>query len=551
MSAADAHMEEPKAEASVASAPDAAEVAKAVASKDAPAVAPEAAAESKAEVCKDAPATGPEAEQDAKAPDREGANRDTRPAWMTKGIGVGTKMLGEATGDLVKPGMTKAQFEELQKAGVSDGPDPFGDVFREKKPVASEPAADRSMEELGWKEDVEPSKVSAQQSEATPAQIPSAPLGPAVYIAGRKFHTRAEVIEHVKKIQDSHASDDGSAGHLSMEDSLFIFHLMLHHPKAVDKMNIPVAKFRYGIYDTFKNKCFISVRSDGSQEGVSSSKSIDAIFPRKGVASPVVAGAAGLVVAGGATGSTSTVEATAEEERGTKRAREPEKYEEERVFVPHKIVKDSVLDIKGVSRQTTYHWLKEHLQETFGAVRYVEFLKPPSKDAAEPSAKRPCKEAVASKDSTEVSQDKAVGGSANAENDATKVDNTTVDGASNGEPPEATVEPEAAGEATTMDDKDESSSDGDKDEFVTARCRFNDAECAKKAAEELTEVDGSKVEVTMLSGADEEAFWEATNKKLKDMFDNPNPKGKGKKGKGKGKGKSKGKGKGKGYSKGW
>jgi hypothetical protein len=54
---------------------------------------------------------------------------------MTKGVGIGTEMLGEATGELMKPGMTRAQLEELEKTPLS-GPDPFGDVFREDKKVA-------------------------------------------------------------------------------------------------------------------------------------------------------------------------------------------------------------------------------------------------------------------------------------------------------------------------------------------------------------------------------------------------------------------------------
>lgn len=61
----------------------------------------------------------------------QGAERDNRPAWMTKGVGVGTELLGESTGELVKPGMTRTEFEEIEKRGVGDGPDPFGDVFKE------------------------------------------------------------------------------------------------------------------------------------------------------------------------------------------------------------------------------------------------------------------------------------------------------------------------------------------------------------------------------------------------------------------------------------
>ncbi|CAE7892641.1 unnamed protein product [Symbiodinium microadriaticum] len=70
---------------------------------------------------------------------------------------------------------------------------------------------------------------------------------------GRLFNNRTELAAHVKKIQDN----------------LFIFHLLLHHPKAssnsgaVEKMVKPISHFRYGIYDKFKNKCFISVGADG------------------------------------------------------------------------------------------------------------------------------------------------------------------------------------------------------------------------------------------------------------------------------------------------
>ncbi|CAJ1417916.1 unnamed protein product [Effrenium voratum] len=50
-------------------------------------------------------------------------------------------------------------------------------------------------------------------------------------------------------------------------------------------------------------------------------------------------------------------------------------------------------------------------------------------------------------------------------------------------------------------------------------------------------VQGAKVEMALLEGEAEDAYWEQTNRRLKEAFDNP--KGKGKKGKGKGKGKGK------------
>lgn len=54
---------------------------------------------------------------------------------MTKGCGIGVEMFGETKGDLVKPGLTKAQLEEIEsrKGQVLEGPDPFGDVFAESK----------------------------------------------------------------------------------------------------------------------------------------------------------------------------------------------------------------------------------------------------------------------------------------------------------------------------------------------------------------------------------------------------------------------------------
>lgn len=57
---------------------------------------------------------------------------------MTKGLGVGEAMLGKSTGDLVKPGLTKQQFEEIVQKGPDSGtPDPFGDLFRESQSAKS------------------------------------------------------------------------------------------------------------------------------------------------------------------------------------------------------------------------------------------------------------------------------------------------------------------------------------------------------------------------------------------------------------------------------
>jgi len=54
-----------------------------------------------------------------------GAKRDNKPAWMTKGVGVGEQMFGQPVG-IIKPG-DDIPIEPI----VDDGTDPMGDVYRE------------------------------------------------------------------------------------------------------------------------------------------------------------------------------------------------------------------------------------------------------------------------------------------------------------------------------------------------------------------------------------------------------------------------------------
>lgn len=82
---------------------------------------------------------GPLKEVESSGPPLErhqGAQRDNRPAWMTRGVGVGTEILGapsaEPGSELVKPGITRADLEKIEKGGLDDGPDPFGDFFKER-----------------------------------------------------------------------------------------------------------------------------------------------------------------------------------------------------------------------------------------------------------------------------------------------------------------------------------------------------------------------------------------------------------------------------------
>eukprot|EP00397_Hematodinium_sp_SG-2012_P055631 GEMP01068033.1.p1 GENE.GEMP01068033.1~~GEMP01068033.1.p1 ORF type:complete len:150 (+),score=35.35 GEMP01068033.1:66-515(+) len=62
-----------------------------------------------------------------------GAKRETKPAWMTKGVGVGQKMFGEPTG-MIKPG-------DNAPAQPPPAFDPMGEVYRSAmaKTKSSEP----------------------------------------------------------------------------------------------------------------------------------------------------------------------------------------------------------------------------------------------------------------------------------------------------------------------------------------------------------------------------------------------------------------------------
>jgi len=56
---------------------------------------------------------------------------------MTKGVGVNKDFFGETSGNLLKPGLTAEALAKIEASGnpLGDGPDPFGDVFSEKRSV--------------------------------------------------------------------------------------------------------------------------------------------------------------------------------------------------------------------------------------------------------------------------------------------------------------------------------------------------------------------------------------------------------------------------------
>lgn len=74
----------------------------------------------------------------------KGAERDARPAWMTRGLGIGTCLfgeLGQGKNELLKPGMTRGQLEDAEQRtrdlSLDVVDDPFADVFREAQGLPS------------------------------------------------------------------------------------------------------------------------------------------------------------------------------------------------------------------------------------------------------------------------------------------------------------------------------------------------------------------------------------------------------------------------------
>eukprot|EP00435_Cladocopium_sp_Y103_P048329 s1114_g14.t1 len=155
--------------------------------------------------------------------------------------------------------------------------------------------------------------------------------------------------------------------------------------QAVEKMTKPISHFRYGTYDKFKNKCFISVAVDGTEEGVSAAKSMSVIFPNTG--------GNGAAATSSATAGLVAVPPDEKKEKGQKRNREERPPPEPRVFEPQEMVRGCVVDIKGLPPNVNYGRLKELLNGC-GKVKFLQLLKVPK-----PSKEPPQKKAKVEEDS--------------------------------------------------------------------------------------------------------------------------------------------------------
>jgi len=371
----------------------------------------------------------------------------------------------------------------------------------------------------------------AAAASAQPAPTPAL----VIKLAGRGFEGRDALVSHIRALQA--ATADGAL--LGPEDAFFLFHLATYHPNFADKMTSPVVGFKYGPHEDYQgSKCFFVVRADGSEEGISIMKCVEAALPKGSQG-----GSRGLK-RDREEGEAAPAETAAEEPQPQRPRRE--------------IQVGCILIMDGVPGNVGVEEMRDILNP-FGYMKYVEFLRdgPPAAAAqTEADAKAdadPQEEAdkPAAEDNKEAAPEKADKKKDDKEVPAADAEKPSEAPATEAEKPPA---PEAKGDkeadeaaADKMEDEGEAEEEGDSAALVSARARFADAEGAAAAANGLKEINGKPVTCRVLDGDEEQKFWERLWQKA-DARQNDKGKskgkGKGKDGKGKGK-KGKGKGKGK------
>jgi len=404
---------------------------------------------------------------------------------------------------------------------------------------------------------------------------------PIITLAGHAFKDRDGLVSHIRQLQTS--VTDGAM--LGPEDAFFIFHLATRHPHFIEKMTAPVVGFKYGPHEAFQgSKCFFVVRADGSEEGISIMKCVEAVLPKR----PLKGDGRGVK----------------RERDDASQAIEDSAPAAKKVFEQRReITHGCVVIISGVPGDIPYEGLREFLQE-YGDIRFVEIIRPPrpaedeeqetaegGDEAAEKlvgAAEKPVEAAekqvgvaekpveatekpveAAGTPAAEAEKPKAEAAKPPAEGDAAagskpaaaeaSADNKPAEKPSADTPPaegDANSSEKPVEEPATTDGKpaDEPAAEEKKapwkPKIVQVRARFGDAESASKTVADLKELEGAAVTCRLLDGDEEKDFWERLWDAASKAKDKGKGKGKDKGKKGKGKGKDKGKkGKGKGKNK--
>jgi predicted RNA-binding protein YlqC (UPF0109 family) len=143
------------------------------------------------------------------------------------------------------------------------------------KDRVTDPSAMAMVKVRGTAEAIEKAKELIAQAIVKPRDSNNSTEGPELTIAGYTFAGRDALWKHCHKIIEE--LEDGA--NLSGGAEFFVFALMSNHPNANEKYGKGLVAIKYGTNEEFPDtKCFIAVRTDGSEVGFSYRKCIDSLM---------------------------------------------------------------------------------------------------------------------------------------------------------------------------------------------------------------------------------------------------------------------------------
>mmetsp|Transcript_53431 Transcript_53431/g.98819 ORF Transcript_53431/g.98819 Transcript_53431/m.98819 type:complete len:600 (-) Transcript_53431:86-1885(-) len=201
--------------------------------------------------------TQPQGQEHAEA----SASSDQKPT-IEVGLLTDVLRLMKKTSTLLTPEDEEEDALRLPKRKV-----PAGQTQKQVSQPSAPKAAQKELPETKGMEE-EPAETNADEG---------------VVLAGKHFPTQRSLVEHIKAMQAKmdemcDRANDPSDGVLAGEDMFLLYHLVMQHPKTAEKLRAPLKALRYGTFRKMKNKCFMLVFIDGSEEPISWNKSVKDIF---------------------------------------------------------------------------------------------------------------------------------------------------------------------------------------------------------------------------------------------------------------------------------